>query len=334
MSRYVFDASGPGVKWPDRDRYYADIHALRAESWRRTVEPDPESRDLFVILGDDELLELLFTEEDRLPRAAVDEIIGRGARLLGSLVAIVVDPRSWGVPPPDWWALIHTTFILGAIPDPACDAPLLSAMRDAEARGNDWIIGAIPSILGARGARLRTTLMRILDDRAERAGVRCTALDGLAATTLVDPKGRDEVFARIGDVFTTTTDDAWVRQHAGQVLLDFQERAYEQALMNFAEEAVANLDAERGRGIPGGVPFDDADVIRAFREPQDLSHYRENWLDFYDADAIAARQQRWQREATERAARRRTEQIQPKVGRNDPCPCGSRKKYKRCCLGA
>ena len=21
----------------------------------------------------------------------------------------------------------------------------------------------------------------------------------------------------------------------------------------------------------------------------------------------------------------------PKVGRNDPCPCGSGKKYKRCC---
>ena len=24
----------------------------------------------------------------------------------------------------------------------------------------------------------------------------------------------------------------------------------------------------------------------------------------------------------------------PKVGRNDPCPCGSGKKYKRCCGGA
>lgn len=23
----------------------------------------------------------------------------------------------------------------------------------------------------------------------------------------------------------------------------------------------------------------------------------------------------------------------PKVGRNDPCPCGSNKKYKKCCLG-
>ena len=24
----------------------------------------------------------------------------------------------------------------------------------------------------------------------------------------------------------------------------------------------------------------------------------------------------------------------PKVGRNDPCPCGSGKKYKKCCLAA
>ena len=24
----------------------------------------------------------------------------------------------------------------------------------------------------------------------------------------------------------------------------------------------------------------------------------------------------------------------PKVGRNDPCPCGSGKKYKKCCLGS
>ena len=24
----------------------------------------------------------------------------------------------------------------------------------------------------------------------------------------------------------------------------------------------------------------------------------------------------------------------PKVGRNDPCPCGSGRKYKKCCLDA
>jgi preprotein translocase subunit SecA len=25
---------------------------------------------------------------------------------------------------------------------------------------------------------------------------------------------------------------------------------------------------------------------------------------------------------------------EPKIGRNDPCPCGSGKKYKKCCLNA
>ena len=25
--------------------------------------------------------------------------------------------------------------------------------------------------------------------------------------------------------------------------------------------------------------------------------------------------------------------VSKKVGRNDPCPCGSGKKYKKCCLG-
>lgn len=25
--------------------------------------------------------------------------------------------------------------------------------------------------------------------------------------------------------------------------------------------------------------------------------------------------------------------LQPKVGRSDPCPCGSGKKFKKCCLG-
>lgn len=27
-----------------------------------------------------------------------------------------------------------------------------------------------------------------------------------------------------------------------------------------------------------------------------------------------------------------TSQLQVKIGRNDPCPCGSGRKYKRCCL--
>jgi Fe-S-cluster containining protein len=31
---------------------------------------------------------------------------------------------------------------------------------------------------------------------------------------------------------------------------------------------------------------------------------------------------------------KRLRRLEPKIGRNDPCPCGSGKKYKKCCGGA
>jgi preprotein translocase subunit SecA len=36
-------------------------------------------------------------------------------------------------------------------------------------------------------------------------------------------------------------------------------------------------------------------------------------------------------EAAEAVAKARPVRVGPKVGRNDPCPCGSGKKYKQCC---
>jgi uncharacterized protein len=40
-----------------------------------------------------------------------------------------------------------------------------------------------------------------------------------------------------------------------------------------------------------------------------------------------------QRRAAARASRdaRTVQRVAPKVGRNDPCPCGSGKKFKQCC---
>ena len=36
-------------------------------------------------------------------------------------------------------------------------------------------------------------------------------------------------------------------------------------------------------------------------------------------------------EANEAVAKAKPVRVGPKVGRNDPCPCGSGKKYKQCC---
>ena len=36
--------------------------------------------------------------------------------------------------------------------------------------------------------------------------------------------------------------------------------------------------------------------------------------------------------APDAPAQRYVPQAQKKVGRNEPCPCGSKKKYKKCCM--
>jgi hypothetical protein len=60
---------------------------------------------------------------------------------------------------------------------------------------------------------------------------------------------------------------------------------------------------------------------------------------YYFTDKYKKDQARWaaDRNARERLAELNTGQhfsnFQRKLGRNDSCPCGSGKKYKKCCLG-
>jgi len=52
-----------------------------------------------------------------------------------------------------------------------------------------------------------------------------------------------------------------------------------------------------------------------------------------DIGRVRPRKQRQTVEGRGEARQRRTvKRDQPKVGRNDPCPCGSGKKYKKCCM--
>src|SRR5688572_3744865 len=66
-------------------------------------------------LSDSDLLDLLSTEEDRLPRAAVDEIVSRGRRMIKPLTKLVAGRKQWGGKGPLYWRPIHATYLLGAI---------------------------------------------------------------------------------------------------------------------------------------------------------------------------------------------------------------------------
>lgn len=77
----------------------------------------------------------------------------------------------------------------------------------------------------------------------------------------------------------------------------------------------------------GQIPVQEPQEVRqaAPEQRQDLSKYREQKQDLTDPNQQAAAQQ-----DTHEQQKREPIRVEKTVGRNDPCPCGSGKKYKNC----
>jgi hypothetical protein len=87
-------------------------------------------------------------------------------------------------------------------------------------------------------------------------------------------------------------------------------------------------DLRRGIERPGEARrADDRDCTLFGDTIEELSE----WYCF--SERYHADQERWRREAdVDRTRSQRLENPFKRVGRNDPCPCGSGKKFKKCCL--
>ncbi len=76
--------------------------------------------------------------------------------------------------------------------------------------------------------------------------------------------------------------------------------------------------------MKGHIPIQDPDQVREAqrRRQVDMSKYRASKSDFSQYSSTGGGADRNQKAEPVR--------VEKKVGRNDPCPCGSGKKYKHC----
>ncbi|MEC4685226.1 MAG: SEC-C metal-binding domain-containing protein [Nitrospirota bacterium] len=290
-------------------------------------------------LDDEGLVSLLFTEEDRLPMDAVDEFLRRGEQMIKPLSGIVSNGYSWNKELPEWWSVVHATFILGAIGGKESVLPLLKALRFAIAYDCDWVAERLPSIFGKVGVQAMDGLKLISKDKTSDWYTRVSAMESLAAVTIANPEIEEEVFMFLSSIFEDKEEERDTRQFVGNVLLDFKREDLRESLFLFAgmEKELNEKDAY----YP--AVFYENDVEKAFAVPEkNLWHYTLDWLYFYDENEISTRQERWEQEDRKLAREKEEGEIsssgpvpfvynKPKVGRNEPCPCGSGKKYKKCC---
>ena len=290
------------------------------------------------------LVALMVGDEDRVPRSVIDACAAHGEEMVAHLGGLLDDPRHWtgDRPQGEWWLLLHAVMILGLIPGEPAGLLLAAFMRrmaqEEDDNLQDWLAGHWPALFANKPGSAISALRALVGDRGLDWYIRANAVDPILAAAERDSElALDEALAWAAKLAADEQEEWMLRLCLGNTLLDFPREEYRPLLENLAE-----------RQTRPDVHFSREDVQQAYSaarsEPQ-WRKWKEPWK-FYVPDAIAGRQERWAKEdarAEESDAGEETRFDEyepettyvregPKIGRNDPCPCGSGRKYKNCCL--
>lgn len=288
------------------------------------------------------LVRCVLDDGDRLPRRVVDECIHRGDAMVTAL-HVVIDEWDEDDESDAWWSALHAVKILGGVRGAAATEALLAGFLAVHERADDmadWLGTDWPRLFLNKEGRHIGVMRAIVEDRhagwyARSSAAECVVADAFERA----PETLEATLDWILTLTRDTSDDVGFRRLAAMNLLELPRARHRRWLEAMAAEQV---DAPSGDRL-----FVPADVDAAFGEG-DRPGWREapDPLDFYEHEAIVERQARWAQEAVggpfddesfdDRGAGPGSDgpyvRAQSKVGRNDPCPCGSGRKYKRCCM--
>ena len=290
-------------------------------------------------LSDDDLLNLLSTEGDQLAREAVDEILRRGERLAPALIRIAEDRARWERPEPESMAPVHATLLLACLQPPGALEPLLRAVRTSFDLQEIFVSDYADLLLARCGPAALDALAAVARTRTVPFEMRLSVLEAIARIGLAHPASRSTARDHLLAAARNEGEDPELRNLAAHAFAEFATPDDRRLLRELLDEDLLAQDA--------------ADLAASGRFP---AHYAQplDLLEFYDPESIEDRQKLWdETEATTPEAQlpddpslealsRLDSPGEPpppivnaaaKVGRNDPCPCGSGSKYKKCCGG-
>ncbi len=220
----------------------------------------------------------------------------------------------------------------------------------------DWLFEEVPAML-ARAAQTRLPeLLAMLEDREMLLMHRLVVSEAISQLARQQPASRPTIVAflqrhlrhiiehadQAAQLFPSDTDSYGYgpEDYLAGVLADMQEAGLRELEPEMRELHGLGLVDKSIAGGANDIKFDREDRLLPlpdiFARYQLLRDEPDNFSPFHpDAAAIAVR--RAEQEARYAWLRREALQkpqprlVLPKIGRNDPCPCGSGKKYKKCC---
>lgn len=300
-------------------------------------------------LSPSRLANILIEDHDRLPRNVIDACARCGDAMTEYLRQLHEDDFLWNEYDDDpediatgkWWLRLHTAMILGLIPGEQAGLLLVELMRRMSQEKDEniqgWLSGYWPALFRNKPDSVQHALRALCEDKKLDWYIRANAIEVVIASAAErKTTALEQALAWLAGIVADEGEDWNFRLLAGNTLLDYPRAEYRPLLENMAD-----------RQSGWGKHFGRNDIEKAYSKTTPKpDRFTDPWK-FYEPDAIVLRQIRW-KEENERALQRELNKdtdylsahhdyepyVRPesKIGRNDPCPCGSGKKYKKCCM--
>ena len=315
---------------------------LHATPWGRLKQKNMNDypRESYSDLSTEELVERLVNAGLDIPQGLPQEILARGAGAVDLLGRMMLDEALWkDARSPRGWGPIHAMHLLGGLK--ALEALAYFEKLLVPDRNTDHITETMPAILAAHGHGALESLKRIASNRDAEKYNRNAGVRALCLIAYRHPESKHEVVEFLRDLFGQTVqegDDEFIQLISDDIAGLKDPRAME----DIRGAVKAGLPCEsffswqsleeiyKNPGSSYTIIHDDTDPMYFFSR-KNLEYLRR--INPASGDNTTPREVAGRKDGIPGAASVQTvKRTAPKPGRNEPCPCGSGMKYKKCCF--
>jgi len=263
-------------------------------------------------------------------RVLVDELLGRAGEAIPYLAEILDEDKYWCLDEEKLgagWAPISALHLLAAIAHPDGLEPILRVLHRRPDDLDDWLTEAIPSILACFGLAAVEPVKELVSNRYLDVYVRVAGSEALTLIAREHSNCKDEVIGFFHRILGREGED--------------------ETFLSFCVGDLAELKDPNSkpiiRSLFDGGRIDEEiitwtcveDIYQTWGD--DLLARKEDPMRFFSPENLSYLRKINEPQSEDRTQSTaswsvREEPEKRKVGRNDPCPCGSGKKYKKCCL--
>lgn len=283
-------------------------------------------------LNTEDLINQLVKDEDRVTTEQINELIRRGEAAAPRLREILSDEYYWyegkgG----EHFIIVHAMIALTAMRDPQTLLLLIKFAEHAYFANHNYACDVLPIALAEyEESAIEPLITAITDlkkgykDNPDYANVKHDFSTALTRIGVTHPDSHARISNFICGLFEDVNeDDAYFLSMS----------AAHPYILN-KDRGIQALTVAKKRGVISEAligKFDRYTTLLKVSDQSVFSDFMGELFDFYLPEAYQAREEDREHEKEEKLYWENEVISDKSVGRNDPCPCGSGKKYKKCC---